>query len=178
MAEVLSNRADIAAMDKVIEAVNKEIRREEDRMKKIIEEDKSLSANYSLLTSIPGIGLVNAVSTLVATGNFTRFQTARQYAKFCCVSPLEIQSGKSVNGGCHVCAKGHAELKSLLTEGARSAVAHDPQLRAYFDRKRAEGKSYGCVLNAVKFKLICRMFAVVRRQQPYVDIELYRGRQA
>ncbi len=50
-----------------------------------IASDESIATNYKLLTSLPGIGMVNALMTIIATGNFTRFQTARQYAKFSCV---------------------------------------------------------------------------------------------
>ena len=54
---------------------------------------------------------------------------------------------------------------------ARSAVVHDPGLKRYYQRKMKEkggGKdAHGVVLNAVKFKLILRMFAVVRSRQPY-----------
>ena len=55
---------------------------------------------------------------------------------------------------------------------ARSAIIHDPGLRRYYQRKMKEkggGKeAHGVVvLNAVKFKLILRMFAVVRSGEPY-----------
>ncbi|MDE6265014.1 MAG: IS110 family transposase, partial [Paramuribaculum sp.] len=140
-----------------------------------IKSDDSINTNYELLTSIPGIGLVNAIVTIISTGNFTRFQTARQYAKFTCVSPLSNQSGTSIRGGDHVSHAGHSEIKSLLTEGALSAVHNDAQLKAYYERKRAQGKSHGCVMNAVKFKLICRMFAVIGRQRAYVNTEGYRN---
>ena len=162
-------------MEKVAETFNVQIKAIENVIKKEIESDQAVKINYGLLISIPGIGPVNALMTIIATGNFTRFQTARQYAKFSCVSPLSRQSGISVRGGDHVIHAGHNEIKSLLTEGARSAIHHDPQLNAYYQRKRAEGKSHGCVMNAVKFKLICRMFAVIGRQSVYVNTEAYRS---
>lgn len=152
----------------VIKAIEKEIIN-------LIKSDETINNNYKLLITIPGIGMINAVNTIVATGNFTRFSTARQYAKFCCVSPLSNESGTSIKGGNHVSKRGHSELKSDLTEAARSAVVHDSQIRTYFERKKVEGKSYGCIMNAVKFKLICRMFAVIERQTPYVNFETYRS---
>lgn len=175
MAKTLTDSDSVKRAEKMIGRFTEQIRDIESAMRKEIEADKALSRNYMLLLSIPGIGMVNAVTTLIATGNFTRFQTARQYAKFACVSPLSRQSGTSVVGPDRVSRAGHNEIKSVLTEGARSAVTHDPQIRAYYMRKRAQGKSHGCVLNAVKFKLICRMFAVIRRQSPYVDTEAYRA---
>ena len=161
-------------MNKVTEMFTAQIKNIEAELRKIIESDAELHRNYKLLISIPGIGIINAVTTLIATCNFTRFQTARQYAKFCCVSPLSRESGTSVRSGDHVSHAGHNEIKSILTEGVRSAIHHDAQLKAYYERKRAEGKPHGSVLNAVKFKLICRMFAVIGRQKEYVNVEAYR----
>ena len=160
-------------MEKMVTTIAVQIKAIETEIKKVIEADQQINNNYKLLISIPGIGLVNALTTIIATGNFTRFQTARQYAKFSCVSPLGNQSGTSVRGGDHVCRSGHNEIKSTLTEGARSAIIHDAQLRAYYQRKRNEGKTHGCVMNAVKFKLICRMFAVIKRRTPFVNTEAF-----
>lgn len=173
--KTVSDNATIRRMKKVTDTFTIQIKAIDAAIKAVIEADSSIKKNYDLLISIPGIGLVNAVTTIIATGNFTRFQTARQYAKFSCISPLSHQSGTSVKGGDHVSRAGHNEIKSLLTEAARSAITHDAQLRLYYQRKRAEGKSHGCVMNAVKFKLVCRMFAVVLRQSPYVNMERYRG---
>ena len=173
----IKTMTDITAANRVkktIEQLNAQIKGIEAQIKSIIESEEDLLKNYNLLTSIPGIGMINAVMTIIATANFTRFQTARQYAKYSCVSPLTNQSGTSVRSGNHVSKAGHNEIKAILTEGARSAIHCDANLKAYYERKRAEGKPHGCVLNAVKFKLICRMFAVIKRQSPYVNTDKYR----
>ncbi len=173
--KTVTDKATRQRMEKVSATFTQQIKAIEAAMKTLIESDPEIKTSYDLLVSIPGIGMLNAVTTIINTGNFTRFQTARQYAKFSCVSPLTVSSGTSVQHGDHVSRVGHNEIKSMLTEGARSAVAHDPSLRAYYQRKRAEGKAHGTVMNAVKFKLICRMFAVVKRQSPYVNTEAYRS---
>ena len=173
--KTVTNTDTLQRMKKLTAILTEQIKAIEAAIKKEIESDSAIKKTYELLTSIPGIGLVNAVTTIISTGNFTRFQTARQYAKFSCVSPLSNQSGTSVHSGNHISRAGHNEIKSLLTDGARSAITHDPQLRAYYERKRVQGKSHGCVMNAVKFKLICRMFAVVKRQSAYVNTEAYRS---
>lgn len=158
----------IAELDKQVKAIEKQIMA-------VINSDESLKKNYDLLLSIKGIGMINAITTIVATGNFTRFQTARQYAKFCCVAPLSYQSGTSIKNGNHISKAGHNDIKAILTEAARSAIIHDKQLKVYYQRKRADGKTHGCVMNAVKFKIICRIFAVIQRQTPYVDTEKFRA---
>ena len=168
--KIVSNKQITKRTEAIIAEYTKRIKEVENQIKKTIESDESISKNYSLLLSIKGIGMINAVTTIIATGNFTRFKNARQYAKFCSVMPLTRQSGTSVRGGVHVSKMGHKEIKATLTEAARSSILCDGDIASYYQRKRDEGKSYGVVMNAVKFKLICRMFSVIKRQEPYVDI--------
>lgn len=166
--------ASIKRMQTIINELNTQVKAIEKSITEAINSNEKIKQNYNLITTIPGIGLVNAINTIIATCNFTKFQTARQYAKFCCICPLSNESGISVRGGEHISKKGHNELKTDLTEAARSTIIHNSQMKAYYQRKRAQGKSHGCVMNAIKFKLVCRMFAVIIRQSPYVDFEKYR----
>ncbi|MBO5180939.1 MAG: IS110 family transposase, partial [Paraprevotella sp.] len=62
-----------------------------------------------------------------------------------------------------------------LSQAANSAIVWDKEIKEYYERKRKEGKAYGVVLNAVKFKLICRMFVVVRRGTPFVPLQTYKS---
>ena len=174
MKSLVSEGSDLR-FKKIIKMFDEQIKTIEKEILRVIKSDKSLQKNFELLLTLPGIGIVNALMTIVATGNFTRFRTARQYAKYACVSPLSNQSGTSIRNGSHVSKAGHSEIKSVLTEGARSAIMHDSQIKTYYERKRKDGKTHGCVMNAVKFKLICRMFAVIKRQTPYVDMEKFRA---
>lgn len=154
---------------KIVEEFKAQIKAVEHDILAIIESDEAIKRNFDLLRSVTCIGLINAASTIVATENFSRFSNARQYASFICVAPFHHTSGISVHGATRVSKKGHTELKTDLTLAARAAIQNYPEFRAYFDRKSAEGKSYGTILNAVKFKLITRMFAVIKRGVPYVD---------
>ena len=61
-------------------------------------------------------------------------------------------------------------LKAILTKGAISAVQHDPQLKAYYNRKTKEGKHHMSVINAVANKLVLRIFAVAKREEPFVKL--------
>ena len=56
---------------------------------------------------------------------------------------------------------------------ALSAIGHDPQIKAYYQRKVKEGKHKMSVINAVRNKIIARVFAVVQRKTPFVDIHKF-----
>ena len=60
------------------------------------------------------------------------------------------------------------KLKCNLHMASLSAVKLDADLKAYYERKVAEGKNKMSVLNAVKNKLLARVVAVVNKQQEYV----------
>jgi transposase len=132
-----------------------------------------LYKNYLLLLSIVGIGLVNAANVILYTRNFTAFKNARMYACYCGVAPFSYRSGTSIHSPAKVSKMANVMLKADLSQAALSAACHDPELRVYYQRKLAEGKHKSAVLNAVKFKLIERMFAVVNRGSAYVKLSRY-----
>jgi transposase len=154
--------------------LTEQIRQTDAEIRRIIESDPVLSRNYELLCSIKGIGLVVAVETIILTENFTSITNPRKYACYIGIAPAKKESGVSVRGGEHVSRKGFTQAKADLSLICLVAIRHDPGIKAYWERKKAEGKHSGIVLNAVKFKLVLRMFAVIKRQKPYVEIDAYK----
>ena len=59
-------------------------------------------------------------------------------------------------------------LKADISMAARAAVMHDPELKAYYQRRSEMGKTHMSIMNEVKFKLVLRMFAVVNKGEEYV----------
>lgn len=154
-----------------INSLSKLIKKTEEQMLSIVYENPELKRSYELVSSVKGIGLINAINTVVFTNNFKAFDTPRRYACYIGVAPFDHTSGTSVKGRTQVSKICRTQQKAELSMAARSAVIHDPGLKRYYQRKMKEkggGKDvHGIVLNAVKFKLILRMFAVVKSGQPY-----------
>lgn len=157
--------------ESAIHHCEKLVKKVEDQMMEIIADDPALKRNFELVDSVKGIGLINAINTIVFTNNFKAFETPRKYACYIGVAPLDHTSGTSVKGKTQVSKICRTQQKAELSMAARSAIIHDPGLKRYYQRKMKEkcgGKdAHGVVLNAVKFKLILRMFAVVKSGQPY-----------
>lgn len=167
------NKTSATRTKSLLDKTGKAILAVEKQMLQIIESDEAVRKNYGLLTSIVGIGTVNAVTTIVHTENFTSFDNARQYACYVSVAPFEHSSGSSVRGRTAVSKMGDRQAKADLTEAAKAAIAHDRELKLYYERKKQQGKEHGVIMNAVKFKLIERMFAVVKRGTPFVRLSTY-----
>ena len=152
----------IARLDDSVDACEKQI-------KEIIKSEEDLLQNFKMATSVKGIGLVIASFMLVSTNNFTGFENGRKYACYAGIAPFPNESGTSIKKKTQVSHLANKKIKTLLTNGANSAKTHDPEIRAYFERKIEEGKDHKSVINAISCKLVNRVFAVVKRQTPYVS---------
>lgn len=150
-----------------IKLLSVKIKECEKQIEAVIKQDNLLETNYRLMLTVKGVGLVNAALILVATGNFTLFTDPRKFGCYSGVVPFEHNSGTSVRGKTRVSHIANKKVKALLTQAARNSVRYDPQLRDYYQRKIAEGKTDALVLNNVRNKLIHRIFAVVRNGQKY-----------
>jgi len=146
----------------------KDIAAIEIEMMKIVAKDHKIKTNYQLITSIKGIGKVNGLMTIAYTENFTSFSNPRSYAVYVGVVPFDHTSGSSIRGRKKVSHIANKELKQELNQAARSALQWDKEIRNYGENKLKQ-KCYKIVLNNIKFKLILRMFAVVKKGEMYVD---------
>ena len=146
----------------------KMISKTEAEIKKIITEDEAMSRNFTLLTSIPGIGNVNGWMTVAYTENFQSFPDGRAYGAYIGVVPYEHASGTSVRGKSRVSHMANKPLKADLSMAAKASVQHDPEMKQYYQRRLAMGKRHMAIMNEVKFKLVLRMFAVVNKGEVYV----------
>lgn len=152
---------------KDIERISKELKEVERRMLEAIESDEALKENYTLVSSIKGVALINTVAILIATQNFTRFENSRQFACYAGLAPFGKQSGTSVYAKPRVSRLADKRIKVLLTQAAKCAIRHDENIRHYFERKKAEGKNDWVIVNNIKNKLVHRIFAIVRNRKPY-----------
>ncbi|GHT73874.1 hypothetical protein FACS189456_4790 [Bacteroidia bacterium] len=152
---------------KEIASLDEQIKKVEQEMKRIIKENQTLQKNYDLITSINGISFVNAIAILVYTRNFEDFDNARCFSCYAGTAPFGKQSGTSINTAPHVSKLANKRMKSLLTQAARAAARYDPVIKAYYQRKIAEGKNKRLVINNICNKLIHRIFAVVQHKQAY-----------
>jgi transposase len=154
-----------------IEDHQKRIRKIEAQIIGLINTDPGMKKNFELATSVKGIGLVIATFMLVTTNNFTGFENGRKYACYSGIAPFEYSSGSSIRGKTKVSQLGNKKIKSLLSNGANSAYKYDPEIRAYYKRKEAEGKDHKLIINAISCKLVNRVFATVKRKTPYVTFK-------
>jgi transposase len=163
------HRSTFNAMDRVqLRCLTRLIKKTEAMILAEIELNHDIKDQYDLLVSVPGIGLVLAANLIALTDAFTRFTSARELVCHAGAAPFEHTSGSSVRGRTRTSRKANVHLKHLTHMAALVSIKRDPQIRTYYERKRAEGKPALCVINAIRAKVIHRAYAVLKRQSPFV----------
>lgn len=155
------------SIKKTIKTINDEIHRIEHEIKTLISSDQKLKKTIQLVTSITGIGLFTGLYLAVYTNLFTKYKNPKQLSCYCGVAPFEYTSGTSIRKRAKVHHMANKTLKKQLHMCAMSAIIHDPELKVYYNRKVDEGKSKMLVINNIRNKLIYRVCAVIKRQEPY-----------
>lgn len=155
-------RSALKSLEKTKEAI-------EELIIKNVQQDQEINKKTMQVKSISGIGQVTATALLVYTKGFSSFNNAKQLACYCGVVPFSKTSGTSVRYKPTVSPHANKKLKRLLHLCALSAIKNDPEIHAYYNRKVAEGKNKMSVINAVRNKLVHRVFAVIRDDRFYEE---------
>ena len=157
----------VVVIDKQIEAIEKEILG-------LIQEDEMLNRMYQIITSVNGIGFITASYILVTTNEFININNPKKYACYSGVVPFEHSSGSSVRGKTRVSQMANKNIKTLLHMAALSSVRMQGDIQDYYKRKVSEGKNKMSVLNAIRNKLVLRIFACVNQNREYEKYYCYK----
>jgi len=131
-------------------------------------EEEVDSKLVKLLCSIPGVGETIATVLLAEIGDINQFKSDKALVAYAGLDPKVKQSGGRLHHNTHLTKRGSPYLRQMLYTGASIAQRHDKELKAYYEKKRAEGKRYKEATIAVSRKLLNRVYAVLKRQTPYI----------
>ena len=150
-----------------LKAIDKDIKQLEVEIKELIQGDENLHRLTELSTSVPGIGLITSCTLIVRTNEYQDYANAKKVACTAGVAPFEHSSGSSIRGKTRVSHQAHKGLKTALHLAAMGAIRTEGDFQDFYTRKVSEGKNKMSVLNAVRNKLIHRVFALVRDNTMY-----------
>ncbi|WZH36305.1 MAG: IS110 family transposase [Microbacterium enclense] len=114
---------------------------------------------HPVLTSMPGVGVRTAARLLTEVAGKT-FPTAGHLAAYAGLAPVTRRSGTSIRGE-HPSRRGNKILKRALFLSAFAAL-RDPDSRAYYDRKIAQGKRHNQALIALARRRSDVLYAMLR----------------
>jgi transposase len=133
-AEARPNKKTISRIKKRIELLNKQEKEIRAEIEELIKEDQQMRYLLVIICSLPGIGLLTAVTVLAETNGFDLIRNKRQLTSYAGFDVKEKQSGTSVKGKPRISKKGNKYLRKAMHFPALTAIRHDERFKAIYAR--------------------------------------------
>jgi transposase len=114
-----------------------------------------------ILASLPGMGPLLGAEFLVAVGNLSAFESADHLAAYAGLVPAANDSGKRAGNNRRM-RGGNKKLKRVFYQAAFASLRSSPESRAFYYRKRAEGKRHIQALIALARRGVNVIWAMLR----------------
>lgn len=137
------------------------------KIKHLIKSDESLYKQYKIVTSVDGVGPITAINMIVVTNEFKDITEAKKFACYSGVVPFQYTSGTSVNSKSKVSKMANHQMKTLLHMAALSSLRIKGEIQDFYHRKIEEGKNKMSIINAIRNKIVLRVFACVKNNRMY-----------
>jgi transposase len=133
-----------------------------EHLEKVVKTKVRLRPAFKPLLTVSGIGAILGLTIMLETGDIARFAKAGNYASYCrCVGSAHLSNGKRKGQG--NTKNGNQYLAWAFIEAANFAVRYNPQIKRYYQRKRA--RSNGLIaIKTVAHKLARACFYILRDQ--------------
>ena len=144
--------------------------------KQLAEVDKMLEQMYKMLnctlTTIPGVNVITAVKILSEIGDIKRFGNANKLAQFAGIAPLHLSS--SGKGKDMATKQGNRRLQATIyflavqmIQVSSKGTPRHPAFRAYYDKRKAEGKTSQQALICISRRLISIIYGMLKSGTEY-----------
>jgi transposase len=137
------------------------------QLEKAIKNKVKLSKEFKQLMTVPGIGLILAMTIMLEVGDIGRFAQVGNFASYSrCVSSQRLSDGKSKGHGNR--KNGNRYLSWAFTEAAHLSRRHNERFRSYYNRKVAQANT-SLATKALSNKLARICYYIMRDQVPFQD---------
>ncbi|MDL4842437.1 IS110 family RNA-guided transposase [Aquibacillus rhizosphaerae] len=138
---------------------------------------------YKIIRSIPGIGEKIAATIISEIGEIDLFDNPKKLVAFAGIDPSIFESGRFKGTVNRITKRGSSRLRHALFMAVRSAIRdsrkqkttddiipRNKKLRAFYDKKREEGKPYKVAVIACANKLLHWIYALLKSNTTFQDI--------
>ena len=136
-------------------------------MQALISEDPEVKRQVKLICTIPGIGILTAITILAETNGFELIRNRRQLASYAGFDLKEKQSGTSVKGKAKISKRGNKYLRKAMHLPALAAIRSDDRAKAIFTRLVSKHGIKMKAAVAVQRKLLEMSFTIFKTLTPY-----------
>ena len=151
---------------RTLDSITIDLKITEQAISELIAADTELNRLFNIIISVPGVGEVTATQLLIATNEFRSISDPKKFACYAGVAPFIKESG-IFKGKARVSSMANKKVKTLLHMSALTAIVHNFELKEFYQRKVVQGKNKMSVINAIRNKLVLRIFACVNQNRKY-----------
>lgn len=129
--------------------------------------DALMTSINSVIETIPGIGSVTGATILGEIGDIHKFSNPKKLVAYAGIDASVSQSGQFDATHNVMSKRGSPYLRKALFQAALVASRSDPVLKAFYEKKRSEGKHHLTSVGAVSRKLCYIVHAILTKNEPY-----------
>jgi transposase len=133
-AEAFPNERSITRLNERIGLFNRQEKEIRSDIAEIVKQDKELVEKIAIITSIPGVGKLTAVTAIAETNGFELIKSKKQLVGYSGLDVKEKQSGTSVKGKPRISKKGNRHLRKAMHMPALTAIRNEGHFKAIFIR--------------------------------------------
>ena len=157
--------ADVALAVKTNVAVITTLSEQIDLLEKRLLADMKARSDYTLLTSVPGVGKVLATTIVLETGPIDRFKAAGNFASYArCVDSAHTSNGKKKGAG--NTKNGNKYLAWAFVEAAVYAMRFNAEAKQFYDTKKAKTNNV-VAIKALAHKLARACYHMLKEGRPF-----------
>ena len=161
----------------ILVLLEEQLKQFESVMRKTIQEDEMLRNNLKLLQTIPAVGINSAMWLLATLGNGSRFKNGKAAATYMGLTPMEHQSGSSINGKARISKMGNSHVRHILYLPVMAfsfGRYQDCCYKPFVNNLLAKGKPKKVILVALMRKIVVIAQTLLQRQTAF-DENIFTG---
>ncbi|HMI77994.1 MAG TPA: IS110 family transposase [Ferruginibacter sp.] len=132
--EAYPGKESITRMKTRIILLNTQVSEIKEEMNALVKQDKGVNKSVDLISSIPGVGILTAVTVLAETNGFELIRNKRQLTSYAGLDVKEKLSGTSVKGKPRISKKGNRYLRKAMHMPALTAIRNEGRFKVLFIR--------------------------------------------
>lgn len=121
------------------------------------------------VTTIPGIGPVTTATIIGELGDLTRFPNVASVIAYAGLDPKVSESGMTSKKRA-ISKRGSKYLRTAIWQAAVRSLIFNPELKAFYEKKRSEGKPKQVAIGAVANKLTRIIYGIMRSGKSYQSV--------
>lgn len=166
-AEAEPNTSSVGRIKERIELLNKQENEIQKEITVLVKTDENVRKSIINICSIPGVGMLTAVTVLAETNGLELVRNKKQLTSYAGLDVREKQSGTSVKGKATISKKGNRYLRKAMHMPSLSAIRHDERLKGVYTNLVARHGIKMKAVVAIQRKLLEMIYTLYKKNELY-----------